>query len=165
VAPRVGSAETARLLVERLLHPPRGSRGYASRRASAYGARAVSDPLCWVQVESAEGVAAAAEIAAVDGVDALVVGCADLALALGDDLHRDSPGMRNAIEQVQGAAAAAGVASGVAGPDDPALLHELAGPRSTVLVHSADVRIYSRAVHAAAAALRRPDREVAGVGA
>jgi 4-hydroxy-2-oxoheptanedioate aldolase len=165
VAPRVQSADQARQLVSRLLLPPRGSRGYATRRASAYGAAAPADPLCWAQIESAEGVAAAPGIAAVEGVDALVVGCADLALSLGESPGGASPRLRDAIQAVQDAAAAAGITSGIAGPDDARLLHELAGGSSTVLVHSADVRICSRAVREAAGALRAAQREVSGVGA
>jgi 2-keto-3-deoxy-L-rhamnonate aldolase RhmA len=114
----------------------------------AYGRpdASVDDPLCLVQIESPAGVEAAEEIAAVDGVDALVVGCADLALALDGSLEPASPPMRDAIAHVQGAARAAGIASGIAGPDDLRLLRELAADSSTILVCSADVRLYARAV-------------------
>lgn len=167
VAPRMESAAQARRLVERLRHPPRGSRGFATRRAQRYGrasasasttatAAAPPDPLCLVQIESAAGLAAAGEIAAVDGVDALVVGCADLALAI------EGP-PREAIAQVQAAAAAYGIASGIAGPEDAELLLELAGEQSTLLVCSADVRIYARAVDATVGPLRA--REGLRVGA
>jgi 2-keto-3-deoxy-L-rhamnonate aldolase RhmA len=146
VAPRVESAEEARRLVDRLRHPPRGSRGQASRRASGYGAADPIEPVCWAQIESAAGVDAAAAIAAEDGVDALVVGCADLALALEGTLDASSPRMREAIARVQEAAKSAGIPSGIAGPGDRGLLSELAAGRSTILLHSADVRIYARAV-------------------
>jgi 4-hydroxy-2-oxoheptanedioate aldolase len=177
VAPRVESADQARRLVERLRHPPRGSRGHAARRASGYGAAAPADrpagvppaappdPLCWIQIESAAGLDAAEQIAAVDGVAALVVGCADLALALEGTLDASSSRMREAVARVQEAAESAGIASGVAGPGDSGLLHELAAGRSTVLLHSADVRIYARAVRAVASGLRTPAREVADVRA
>jgi 4-hydroxy-2-oxoheptanedioate aldolase len=172
VAPRVETAAEAEGLVEQLRHPPRGSRGVAARRGSAYGRDGAStpEPLCFVQIESPQGLAAAAEIAAVDGVDALVVGCADLALRLGDSaVHSDR--MRTAVASVQRAAELAGIASGVAGPDDPELLARLAGGRSNVLVLAADVRLYARALHAGFDRLRadlapRPPRpEEAHVGA
>jgi 2-keto-3-deoxy-L-rhamnonate aldolase RhmA len=101
----------------------------------------------------------------VDGVDALVAGCADLALALGHDADPSSERFREAVTEVQRAAEAAGIASGIAGPHDPALLAELAGRRSTVLVLAADVRIYARALDAGMGQLRRelalraPERE------
>jgi 2-keto-3-deoxy-L-rhamnonate aldolase RhmA len=149
VAPRVESSDDARRLVDRLRHPPRGSRGHASRRASGYGATDPIEPLCWAQIETAAGAGAAEAIAAVDGVDALVVGCADLALALEGTLDASSPRMREAIALVQAAAESAGIPSGIAGPGDGGLLRELAAGRSTILLHSADVRIYARAVREA----------------
>ena len=157
VAPRVESADGAAALVERLRHPPRGTRGFAARRGSGYGRHGspAADPLCLVQIESPRGVEASAEIAAVDGVDALVVGCADLSHSVGQGGRLRSPVVVDAIERVQFAAAAAGIPSGIAGPDDPVLLTELAAGRSTLLVLSADVRIYARAVDSGVAAVRR----------
>jgi 2-keto-3-deoxy-L-rhamnonate aldolase RhmA len=167
VAPRVESAAQARRLVESLRHPPRGTRGFAARRAAAYGrsGTALADPLCLVQIESVAGVEAAEQIAAVDGVDALVVGCADLALALDGGPEPDSPRLRAAIARVQSAAAQAGIASGIAGPDEAALLSELAGEASTLLVFSADLRLYARAVDEAVGRLRDGAREGLRVGA
>jgi 4-hydroxy-2-oxoheptanedioate aldolase len=157
VVPRVTSAAEAAGIVERLRYPPHGSRGLAARRAADYGrgGASMSHPVCMVQVETAAAVDDAEAIAAVDGVDALVVGCSDLALALGEDPRRASDGFRDAVAEVQRAAEAAGVASGIAGPDDPAVIAELADGRSTVLVLAADVRIYARALDAGADRLRR----------
>jgi 2-keto-3-deoxy-L-rhamnonate aldolase RhmA len=171
VAPRIETAAVARQLVERFRYPPRGTRGYAARRALDYGRGGVpvGDPpdeiACMMQVESPRAVGAAAEIAAVDGVDALVVGCADLSLALSGEVDLRSPGMVQAIAQVQAVCAAAGIAFGIAGPGDPTVLAELAGGHSTVFVYSADVRMYAQAVDDGLAQLRRelalhaPDEE------
>jgi Tfp pilus assembly PilM family ATPase len=69
------------------------------------------------------------------------------------------------VIEVQQAADASGIASGIAGPDDPALVAELAGGRSTVLVLAADVRIYARALDTGTQdlqrelALRAPEQE------
>jgi 2-keto-3-deoxy-L-rhamnonate aldolase RhmA len=153
VVPRVEDAEDAERAVRGLRHPPRGRRGAAARRASAYGfAAATPDPVCMVQVESLAGAERAGAIAAVDGVDAVVVGCADLALDLGDD-PGGSGRLGEAIASVHAACAAAGTASGVAGPDDPRRLADLAA-RSQVLVLGADVRIYARALRHAFADLQ-----------
>jgi 2-keto-3-deoxy-L-rhamnonate aldolase RhmA len=169
VVPRVQSAAQASRLAERLLHPPRGARGFAARRAGGYGrahgAFEVQDPVFVAQIESAAGVEAADQIAAVPGVDALVVGCADLALALDGTLEPASQRLREAIAHVQDAAESAGIASGIAGPDDPGLLRELADGRSTLLVCSADVRIYAGAVDQLAERLRAPAPEDLRVGA
>jgi 4-hydroxy-2-oxoheptanedioate aldolase len=162
VAPRVESPDGAAQLVQLLRHPPRGTRGVAARRSAGYGRAGPvgepdpgTDPLCMVQIESPLGVRNATEIAAVDGVDALIVGCADLSHSLGERGRLRSPAVSEAIEQVQRAAAAAGIPSGIAGPDDPALLAELAAGRSSILVLSADVRMYAQAVDSGVAALRR----------
>ena len=165
VVPRVEAAPEAARVIERMYHPPRGLRGSAARRASAYGTAPESRqrPICMVQVESAAAVEHAHAIAAVEGVDALVAGCADLALSLGADPHSDR--FREAVSEVQLAAEGAGIPSGIAGPHDPALLAELAGGRSTVLVLAADVRIYARALDSGVCELRRelalraPDQE------
>jgi hypothetical protein len=68
--------------------------------------------------------------------------------------------MVDAVEHVQLAAADAGIASGIAGPDDPAALAELGGGRASVFLLAADVRTYARALDTAVGALRR---ELAGV--
>lgn len=148
VVPRVERAADAERVAGRLRYPPRGSRGLAARRASAFGQgpRGTADPVLMAQIESAGGVERAGAIADVEGVDALVVGCADLALDMGEPADRASAPLRDAIVHVQRAAEAAGIASGVAGPADPGALMELAGERSTVLVLGADVRIYAGAL-------------------
>lgn len=156
VAPRLEHAAAAERLVGRLRYPPWGSRGMAPRRANSYGrapgpgSAAVA---CVVQIESAKAVENAAEIAAVEGVDALVVGCSDLSLDLGTPGELESAPLLAAIRHVQEAAAGAGVASGIAahGPA-PALARLLAG-RSTIVVYSSDVRLYARAVDDAVAGL------------
>jgi 4-hydroxy-2-oxoheptanedioate aldolase len=155
VAPNVETAEQAERLVDALRRPPRGSRGLAARRESAYGrvAGEPADPVCFVQIESPRGVANAAEIASVEGADALVAGCGDLALSLGEH-SLDSSAMRTAVASVQEAAAEAGVASGVAGPGDPGLLARLSGGRSRVHVLAADLRLYAAALHDGADRLR-----------
>jgi 4-hydroxy-2-oxoheptanedioate aldolase len=160
VAPGVESAEQARRLVERLRYPPRGSRGFAARRAHSYGRPGIavgsSDPVCIAQIESPAGVAGAAEIAAVDGVDALVVGSADLSLALGAAHRLESGVLGDALARVRASAAGAGIPWGIAGPDDALLIQQLGGGDSTIVVYSADVRVYARAWDEAIAALEAP---------
>jgi 2-keto-3-deoxy-L-rhamnonate aldolase RhmA len=159
VLPRIESAAEAASVAERLLYPPAGSRGFAARRAQGYGrpegAIGPGEVACLVQIESPRAVEAANAIASVDGVDALVVGCADLSLALTGSVEFEPAILRDAIEHVEAACAQAGIASGVAGPGHARLLAELAGTRSTVLVYSADVRLYAQAVDEGIAALRR----------
>jgi 2-keto-3-deoxy-L-rhamnonate aldolase RhmA len=160
VAPRVEDAATAELLVEQLRYPPSGSRGVAPRRASSYGRvpdpwRVGGGPACVVQIESAAAVGNAAAIAAVDGVDALVVGCSDLSLDLGVPGELDSPPVLEAVRRVERSAADASVACGVAAPRATPALAALVARGSTIFVYSSDVRIYATAVDDAVADLSR----------
>lgn len=160
VAPCVETAAQAAALVAALRYPPEGARGFGPRRAGGYGrvarywAAPESRVALTVQVESPAGVEAAPAIAAVDGVDAIVVGCADLSLALGAPLDLRSRPLREAVGAVARAAQSAGVTFGLAVPDDPATVAALAPPATGVLICSADVRLYAGAVDAAVASLR-----------
>jgi 4-hydroxy-2-oxoheptanedioate aldolase len=108
---------------------------------------------CTVQIESAAGVAAAGEIAAVDGVDAVVVGCSDLSLELEVPQDLSAGALRAAVDAVADAAAATGVRFGLAASGDPMALAELAAGRADLVVYSADARLYSAAVDAAVRSL------------
>jgi 4-hydroxy-2-oxoheptanedioate aldolase len=167
VVPRVEGAGGAAKVVDRLSYPPAGSRGFAARRATAYGRHAgpPARPISMVQIETEAAVDDAEAIASVDGVDALVVGCADLALSLVGEANPHSAEFRDAVTRVQEAAESADIPSGIAGPDDPVLLTDLAARASTLLVLAADVRIYARALDDCARklrqelALRAPEQE------
>ena len=82
LVPMVSSADEARAVVEAVRYPPRGRRGVGSalarsarwNRVDGYLTDADAHVSLFVQIETAEGVAAAAEIAAVDGVDGVFVG-------------------------------------------------------------------------------------------
>jgi 2-keto-3-deoxy-L-rhamnonate aldolase RhmA len=160
VAPGVERPEQAAALAAALRYPPHGVRGYGPRRAGAYG----RIPRYWaapgarvaltVQIESPPGVGAAAAIAAVDGVDTVVAGCADLSLALGAPMDLRAPALREAVAAVSGAAHAAGRAFGLAAAGDPAAVVALAPPGTSLVISSADLRLYAAGVDAAAGALR-----------
>ncbi|WP_243787736.1 HpcH/HpaI aldolase/citrate lyase family protein [Saccharopolyspora gloriosae] len=91
VVPHVESAREAVEVVRSAHYPPFGERGFATySRAGRYGAvtaqehvRAAADVVVIAMVETAAGVEHAAEIVAVDGLDAVWVGPADLAVSLG----------------------------------------------------------------------------------
>jgi len=82
MVPHVDTAEHAEAVVRATRFPPHGTRGYSrSVRACGYG-MSVPDadirPLILAQIESGEAVGHARDIAAVNGIDALFVGPADL---------------------------------------------------------------------------------------
>jgi len=82
MVPHVSTAEEAERCVQAAHYPPRGRRGYSrSVRACNYGLQPPETkipPLVVAQIETIEGVKNAHAIAAVDGVDVLFVGPADL---------------------------------------------------------------------------------------
>lgn len=160
VVPSVDCAEEASVAVSRMSYPPAGVRGFGPRRAGAFGrthdfpSSIAAAPSCVVQIESPAGLACADEIAAVPGVDCLVLGCADLAVALGIDRRLDTPELAEAAETVADAAARAGVGFGIAGTGPARQIAALAAGRADVVLVSADVRLYAAGVDAQAEALR-----------
>lgn len=85
MVPHISSAEEARVCVRAMSYPPRGTRGFSRTvRAYQYGLTPPSEeglssgPFFMAQIENLEGVKKVKEIAAVDGVDLLFVGPADL---------------------------------------------------------------------------------------
>jgi len=120
--PMVGSAEEARDLVQQVRYPGVGRRGSAfSPRAAGYGAfpgaahttRSNEGIALIVMVETPEAVEQAAEIAAVDGVDAVFVGPNDLSHAMGFGNDWKAPEVEAKIEQALRAVSGAGQCAGV----------------------------------------------------
>lgn len=118
LVPRLRSAEDAALAVSYCRYAE--GRGVAhSTRAWRWGLRSGTHDemdrsiFCAVQIETAEALAAAAEIAAVDGVDVLFIGPADLSNSLGLDCAFDDPQMLAHGASVVAAAREHGKAAGI----------------------------------------------------
>lgn len=119
MVPMIESAADARELVESVRYPPEGRRGIASGRAAGYGLdmaeyfeTADGSLLTIAQVETRSGLESVEEIAAVNGVDALFVGPADLSGSLGVFADWDDDGYVAAVERVVEAGRTAGVPTG-----------------------------------------------------
>ncbi|WP_455922800.1 4-hydroxy-2-oxoheptanedioate aldolase [Pseudomonas putida] len=123
LVPMVESAEQASELVRATRYPPFGARGVGSALARAsrwntvpgYLDQADEQMCLLVQIENREGLANLDAIAAVEGVDGVFIGPADLSAAMG---HRGNPGhpevqaaIENAIVRIQQAGKAAGILS------------------------------------------------------
>jgi 4-hydroxy-2-oxoheptanedioate aldolase len=121
--PMVESADYARQLVSAMRYPPAGIRGVGSglARAAAWNGRpnylhlADKEMCLLVQVETAKGIQAIEEIAAVEGVDGIFIGPSDLAASLG---HLGQPGhpevqetIAEAIVRIQRTGKAVGILS------------------------------------------------------
>jgi 4-hydroxy-2-oxoheptanedioate aldolase len=121
MAPYISTAAEARAAVAAMRYPPLGQRGVAKvHRAAGFGTdfeeyyRHAHEWLVTVaQIENAEGVNAADEIAAVDGVDVLFVGPTDLSYNLGIPDQFDHARYIEAQQRVVAAAKAHGKAAGI----------------------------------------------------
>ncbi|MEN8195075.1 MAG: aldolase/citrate lyase family protein [Pseudomonadota bacterium] len=118
--PFVQSAEEAARAVSATRYPPEGIRGVAlSHRGNRYGrvpdyVKKANQEICLlVQVESRAAVDAAADIAAVDGVDGVFIGPSDLAADLGHLGNPGHPEVQAAIAEVLKACQSAGTAAGI----------------------------------------------------
>src|SRR5690606_28452743 len=108
LVPMVESGAQATELVRSMRYPPEGIRGVGAALARAshfnripdYLATANEQVCLLVQVESRKGVNALDDILAVEGVDGIFVGPADLAADMG---YLGRPGAPEVVEAVEGA--------------------------------------------------------------
>ena len=121
LVPMVETAEHAKQLVRDVRYPPSGQRGvgYATTRAAKfseipdYGPTA-DDQICLlVQVENLKGLAALDEILAVDGIDGVFIGPADLAADMGHLGQLMHPEVQEAVSSAIKRIAASDKAPGV----------------------------------------------------
>jgi 2-keto-3-deoxy-L-rhamnonate aldolase RhmA len=118
LVPRLRSADDARRCAEYCRYA--GARGVARYNRSwhwGHASRGLADAdeetVCAVQIETKEALAVVHEIAAVEGVDVLFVGPADLAHALGLQCPPDAPEILELAATVAEAAEGNGKAAGV----------------------------------------------------
>jgi 2-keto-3-deoxy-L-rhamnonate aldolase RhmA len=119
--PRIDVPEQAAEVVSFMRYPPDGTRGLAlSTRGAGLGELGHADVAAInqrvvgiIQIESPSAVEHAPEIAAIDGVDVLFVGPADLSHSMGIPGQFDDPRFVDALGRVVSAANAAGKAAGI----------------------------------------------------
>ncbi len=158
LVPMVGSADEASAAVAALRYPPEGVRGVGSAlarsarwgRVEGYVQNASQTVSLIVQIETAYAVQQAAEIARVDGVDAVLVGPADLSASMGLPGQQGHPDVISAAHRVFDAAHAAGKKAGV-NAFDPATADAYLAAGADFLSASADVTILARGAEALAA--------------
>ena len=99
-----------------------GLRGFGPRRASLrdpeYVATANQEILLGVQIETQRAVDNIDEILSVEGIDAALVGPADLSLSLGILFQYDNPKFADAMQKIADAANRHGVIAGMLATDD-----------------------------------------------
>ena len=126
--PHVDTPDIARKALDSMLYPPKGRRGYSrSVRAFGYGTALPENPpkpILFAQIETLEAVENAAAVAAVDGVDVLFVGPADLGFDL--KARGASVTLDDCLPKVAAAAKAAGKFAGILTRDDADVQKRLA---------------------------------------
>lgn len=169
IVPMVSSADEARAAVAATRYPPQGVRGVGSalarsarwNRVDGYLADAAEHVSLTVQIETTEGVANAAEIASVEGVDAVFVGPSDLSASMGLLGQQSHPDVVAAVHRVFAAARDAGTPVGV-NAFDPAVAEAHLSEGADFVAVGADVALLARASEALAArfvTLRGTERE------
>jgi 2-keto-3-deoxy-L-rhamnonate aldolase RhmA len=118
VVPHVEDVAAARAAVRAVRFPPLGARGASpSGRAGRWGTASLSEYLSTdaeialiAQVESADALAAIREIAAVPGIDTVLIGEVDIAASGG--LSLDDPALRDRVDAAENTCREAGIVLG-----------------------------------------------------
>lgn len=158
LVPMMSSKADAEAAVAAVRYPPRGTRGVGSALARSARWNRIDDYLTnadayvslFVQIETAEAVANAAEIAAVDGVDGVFVGPSDLAASMGLIGQQTHPDVVAAAHRAFDAARAAGKPVGV-NAFDPATAQAYIDAGAAFVLVGADVALLARGSEALAA--------------
>lgn len=118
IVPLVGTAAEAGRAVSGCRYPPHGVRSYGPLRAaltvgSADPQRLAAGALCFVMVETREGLDHVEEIAATPGLDGIYIGPSDLSIGLGRDPGHGGDVLERAIDRIAQACQAAGIVAGM----------------------------------------------------
>jgi 4-hydroxy-2-oxoheptanedioate aldolase len=147
LVPYVQNAEEAAAAVAAVRYPPRGVRGVASiTRAARFGAienytQRADDEICLlVQVETTQALENLDEIMAVDGIDGIFFGPADLAASMGHPGQTGHPEVVNTIRDAIKRVRAAGIPPGTLSRDQ-AFLHDMADAGAQFIALDLDAAI------------------------
>lgn len=140
MVPMVDTAQQAATIVRAARYPPEGERGIGGARAARWGrypayVAEANTQLCVIaQIETAEAVANIETIAAVDGIDALFIGPADLAASLGLLGAANFPELAKITGEALNRIRAAGKPCGILSRDDRLVQQYLDGGASFLAV-------------------------------
>jgi 4-hydroxy-2-oxoheptanedioate aldolase len=118
IVPLVGSAADAGRAVSGCRYPPHGVRSYGPLRAtltvgSADPQRLAAGALCFVMIETREGLDDVEAIAATPGLDGIYIGPSDLSLGLGRTPGHGGEALEAAITRIAAACRASGIVAGM----------------------------------------------------
>ena len=162
LVPYVSNAEEARAAVSFTRYPPQGARGVAgTTRATRFGrikdyARRAHEEICvLVQVETQSALDSIEAICAVDGVDGVFIGPADLHASLGHPGEIANPQVKPRIDEAIRRIRKSGKAPGILTPNEADARHWLECGALFVAV-GADVGILARGAEALAQKFKHP---------
>jgi len=118
IVPLVNGPEEAARAVRACRYPPDGMRSYGPSRAelvlgTGVPAELAAAVLCFVMIETAEGLERVEEIAATPGLDGLYIGPSDLSVSLGLTPGVGGPALEAAIARVREVAHGQGLIAGM----------------------------------------------------
>ncbi len=155
--PMIESAAHAADLVRATRYPPEGYRGVGAALGRATGFNTVTNYLptanaqicLLLQVESRAGLEALDDILAIDGVDGVFIGPADLAADMGHLGKPTHPEVVNATLDAITRTRAAGKGAGILTTDRP-FLDACIDAGTTFTAHAIDVLLFTKAIRDAA---------------
>jgi len=160
----VDNAAEAQRVANACRFPPLGKRsmggglqqlGFASMPVGEAARRVNDETLVVVMIESPQGVASCEEIAAVPGVDALLIGTNDLCFELGIPGQFDDPRVAEAYKKVIAACRRHGKFPGMGGMYTPELLERHIGMGVQLILAGSDFSLLMQAASARAAQVRK----------
>ena len=163
VVPHVDTPEETQKIAQALRYPPQGHRsvagglphfGYAKVGLAETCAAINAATLVVVMLETPTAIANAASIAAVPGIDSLLIGTNDLAMELGIPGGFGDERIVAAYQEVCDACRARGKFAGVGGVADEALLRRYIGMGVRLVLPGSDLAFMVAAASERAAAMR-----------
>lgn len=153
LVPMVETAEQAAQLVHDVRYPPAGGRGvgYSSTRCSRFGAITDYGPtadaeICLlIQVENRKGIENLDAILAVDGIDGVFIGPADLSADMGHMGQLRHPEVTATIKDAFGRIEAAGKAPGVLA-SAPEMIEDMLDAGARFVATGIDLSMLTRAL-------------------
>jgi 4-hydroxy-2-oxoheptanedioate aldolase len=161
ICPMINTADDARRLVQATRYAPMGSRSYGPTRANlvhgaGYANAANATVLVLAMIETREALDNLDSILAVQGIDGVYVGPADLGLSLGYEptLDPTAPEVLEAIALIGARAKAAGRLAGVH-TGSAAMIHRAFGQGYDFASLLTDARMFTSAIVGQVAAVRQ----------
>jgi 4-hydroxy-2-oxoheptanedioate aldolase len=163
VIPHVDTADEAREIADRLRYPPRGHRSvgggqaqfdYAPMKLGEMTKRSDDNTLITVMIETPKAVRNAEAIAAVPGIDSLLVGSSDLSMEMGIPGENGHPKIQEAVDKVVSACKKHGKWAGMGGAYSEELLQLYIGKGVKLLLAGNDLPMLTNAARTHQARVR-----------